>query len=411
MTATTTASSRDGAIIGLVGVAHYFSHLMQLALPPLFLILHAEFAVSYTELGLIVTLFYVASGVGQAGAGVLVDRFGAPPLLTGGLAAISLGTLLAGLAMSYWMFLPLAVLAGLGNSVFHPADLSILSHRVNEKRLGRAFAAHGLTGVLGYASSPVVVTSIAAFAGWRAALIAIGAAGLVVALLIHLNRRLLDYPGRHAAEATAHRAGPRPTYWSVIGSPVIIMAFAYFTLTAFAGNGLQAFGITAFTSGYGLSMSAATMCLTSFLVANVLGMMAGGFLAERTERHDYVAMFGIAAGSAFMLLVTATPAIVAVILPAMGIAGFAYGLTAPSRDVLVRRSAVGVGMGSVFGFVYSGFDIGSAVAPLLLGAMIDRHLPRVVFLILAVAFALAAPSVMQFRRPRTRPAPRLSPAE
>ena len=137
---------RDVAVTALVGVAHYSSHVMQLALPPLFPILHDEFALSFTQLGLIVTLFYIASGLGQAAAGILVDRYGAQRLLVAGITVLSLSILMAGMVTAYWMLLPLALIGGLGNSVFHPADLSILSHRVSEGRLGRAYAVHGVAG-------------------------------------------------------------------------------------------------------------------------------------------------------------------------------------------------------------------------------------------------------------------------
>lgn len=407
MSAAASAQSkdRDTRIIALVAAAHCSSHVMQLALPPLFPILHGEFGVSFIELGLIVTLFYTASGLGQALAGVLVDRYGAHRLLVGGLAILSLAIALAGLVTSYWMLLPLALVAGLGNSIFHPADLSILSHRVSERRLGRAFAVHGLAGQLGFATSPVVVTAIAAYGNWHAALVVFGIAGLVVAAVLHVNRALLVY-GRPTealpqASATRRRSG----YLAVIGSPVVVMAFTYFVLTAFAGTGVQTFAITALTSGYDLALGTATLGLTAYLVGSSCGMVFGGLLADRTQQHHRVAMSGMIVVSALMLLMAGVPALALVILPVMTIAGVASGITGPSRDVLIRRAAPGAGMGSVFGFVYSGFDLGSCTAPLLFGALLDHRVPHAVFLAIATAFALAAPTVMQVRRRIAPPAP------
>ena len=407
MSAAASAQSkdRDTRIIALVAAAHYSSHVMQLALPPLFPILHSQFGVSFTELGLVVTLFYTASGLGQALAGVLVDRYGAHRLLVGGLAILSLAIALAGLVTSYWMLLPLALVAGLGNSIFHPADLSILSHRVSERRLGRAFAVHGLAGQLGFATSPVVVTAIAVYGNWHVALIVFGIAGLVVAAVLYANRAMLAYDRR--GEGFAHAStSPRPArYLGVIGSPVIVMAFGYFVLTAFAGTGIQTFAVTALISGYDLALGAATLGLTAYLVGSSCGMVFGGFLADRTQMHHRVAMAGMAVVSALMLLMTGVPALALVILPVMTIAGVANGITGPSRDVLIRRAASGAGMGSVFGFVYSGFDLGSCTAPLLFGALLDHRAPHAVFLAIAIAFALAVPTVMQVRRRIAPPAP------
>jgi MFS family permease len=401
---TSGTGQQDGVVIALVAAAHYSSHAMQIALPALFPILHHEFGASFTELGLVITLFYAVSGLGQALAGVLVDRYGAHRLLVIGLAALSVGIALAGLASSYWVLLPLAVIAGLGNCVFHPADLSILSHRVREDRLGRAYAAHSIAGSLGYATPPVAVVAIATYANWHIALLAVGLAGLAFAGILHASRAVLVYDTRtEAAESTG--APSRPAgYFALIGSPVVLLAFVYFALTAFAGIGIQTFAVAALTAGYDLALHAATLGLTAYLVGSACGVMLGGLLADRTRKHHWVATGGILAASALMLLLANLSGLAVVIVPVMAAAGMANGLTAPSRDVLVRRSVAGAGTGSVFGFVYSGLDLGSATAPLILGALLDRHASHAVFLAVAGAFALAAPTVMQIRHRPRRPA-------
>src|SRR6266849_3811979 len=385
MSAPAQSLRRDTAVMTLVGFAHYTSHVLQLTLPPLFPILHDEFGVSFTELGLIVTVFYVASGLGQAAAGVLVDRYGAQRLLLGGLTLLSAAVALIGLAPSYWVFLPLALVAGLGNSVFHPADLSILSHCVSGSRLGRAYAVHGVSGTLGYATAPVLV------------------AGLAVALVLYVNRHLLVYAqvlSARPAEAGQRRLG----YLKVVGSPVVLMAFAYFAMTAFAGSGIQTFSITALVSGYGVALQVATLGLTGYLVGSAGGMVLGGFLADRTRQHHRVAMSGIATAGTLMLLMSAIADHALAVVPVMMLGGIANGITAPSRDVLIRRAAAGAGMGSVFGFVYSGFDLGSSTAPLLFGALLDHQAPHAVFVAIACAFALAVPTVMEVQhRAAARP--------
>lgn len=392
---------RDAAVMTLVGLAHYMSHVMQLALPPLFPILHTEFGVGFTELGLIVTLFYVASGLGQAGAGVLADRYGGQRLLVAGLTLLALAIALAGTVASYWMLLPLALVAGLGNSVFHPADLSILSHRISESSLGRAYATHSIAGTLGYATAPVLITALAAYGSWRLALGVVGSAGVCVALALHLGRSRLIYAPSLAARP-AEAGQRRPRYLQVVGSPVVLMAFAYFAMTAFAGSGLQTFSITALASGYGVALKVATLGLTFYLVGSAVGMVLGGFLADRTRHHHRVAMGGIAIAATLMLLLSAVAGYALAVVPLMMLAGIANGSTAPSRDVLIRRAAAGAGMGSVFGFVYSGFDLGSSTAPLLFGALLDHHAPHAVFVAVACAFALAVPTVMQVQHRAAR---------
>ncbi len=399
----------DTAVMALAGSAHFSSHLMQLALPPLFPILNVEFGVGFTRLGLIVTLFYIASGLGQAAAGVLVDRYGAHRLLIGGLTAMSAAIGLSGLAPGYWALLPLAVIAGLGNSVFHPADLSILSHCVSAQRLGRAYAVHGIAGGFGFATSAALIVGVTAFAGWRVALLVVGAIGLTVAAVLFANRARLVYVPRQAARASS-ASHPLAAYLAIVASPVVLLGFAYFALTALAGTGVQTFAISALTEGYGLPLGTATLGLTIYLVGSLCGMVFGGILADRTDNHHRVAMTGIVIVAALMLVIGILPGLGLVVLPVLFVAGIASGTTSPSRDVLIRRAAldVGAGTGSIFGFVYSGLDLGSSIAPLIFGILVDYHAAQAVFLVIAATFALAAPTVMQVqssaRRQRTVPA-------
>jgi MFS family permease len=265
---------------------------------------------------------------------------------------------------------------------------------VSESRLGRAYGAHSIAGALGYASAPVLITALAAYGNWRLALGIVGSVALGVALALYLSRSRLTYGLSHAARPA--EAGRRQLgYLQVVGSPVVLMAFAYFAMTAFAGSGLQTFSITALVSGYGVVLKVATLGLTGYLVGSAGGMVLGGFLADRTRHHHRVAMSGIAVAATLMLLLSAIAGYALAVVPVMMLAGIANGITAPSRDVLIRRAAAGAGMGSVFGFVYSGFDLGSSTAPLLFGALLDHRAPHAVFVAIACAFALAVPTVMQ----------------
>lgn len=393
-----TRTNRDGAVISVVAVAHFASHVMQFALPTLFPLLHREFGVDYFDLGVVATCFFIASGFGQSAAGVLVDRLGAHRLLVAGLVFLAVGIGLTGLAPHFWMLLPLAIVAGLGNSVFHPADLSILSHRVSERRLGRAFACHGIAGSLGFAASPILVAGLASATNWRIALVVLAVATAIIALLVQSTSGILSY---HSG-APRRRADGAPRYLEVIGTPVVVLAFAYFALTAFAGTGIQTFGVAALQSGYALA-ALAPVAITCYFAGAATGMVAGGFLAERTDHHHRVAMGGLVVTSALMLAIAATTAVAWAVVPTLlVVAGIANGITAPSRDVLVRRAASGAGMGSVFGFVYSGFDLGSSTAPLVFGTLLDHRAPHLVFVVAALAFLVAVPTVMQVQHQSRR---------
>lgn len=389
--------AQEVSTIGAVGVAHFCSHLLQLALAPLFLMMREDLGASFFALGVLLSVFYLCSGVGQVVAGILVDRFGADRLLLAGLLLQGIATAAMGLAPHYAALLPLAALAGLGNSVYHPADLSILSHRVAPQRLGRAFAAHVIAGSIGFALSPLVSAAIGTAHGWRAALIAMGGGVVVLGLILLATRGALrvEHGAAHRAEAGAARA---PGFLAILVMPVVLTAFVYFLLTSVALSGIQSFSIVALQEGFGATVALATLAVALFQAGNTTGVAFGGHLADRTSRHHVVAMAGLAAGSTFALLAAVLTVPPTVTVGLIILVGASMGITTPSRDVLVRAVAPAGATGKVFGVVYSGYDIGSLLGPLMFGLMLDHHLPRLVFLGSAVPLGLAVLTAFAVRR-------------
>ena len=385
---------RDVKVIGLIGSAHCLSHFFQLVLPPLFPLLKAEFDVSYTTLGALVSVFYVASGLCQFGAGFAVDRFGARPVLLGGIGLLAGGTLIAGLMPDvFWLF-PLVFIMGVGNGVFHPADFAVLNANVALRRLGHAYSAHGIGGSLGYALAPVVSYGVGSMIGWRQALVVLGAVGLVALAALATQR--------HALASRAHDAVvPRHTLagsLELFRQKAIVLCFLFFAVLTLATIGIQTFAGTALNAAYGVPMALATSALTAYLLGSTTGILAGGFLAAHTARHDRVAASGLFAGAALMLLVGAMPAAAGFVIALFAITGFALGATGPSRDMIVRGATPPGASGRVYGFVYSGLDLGSTIAPVAVGTLLDHGEPRVVFVAVAVCLFLAIGTVLQVRR-------------
>jgi MFS family permease len=302
------------------------------------------------------------------------------------------------------------VLAGLGNSVYHPADLTILSHRVGKAWLGRGFAVHAMAGSIGYAITPAIIGPLAVATDWRFAIAAAGAVGVAYAVVLFVGRRALETAAdaRKAGAEAAAATAPVP-FLRVLTMPVIVLAFAYFALSSFANNGLNSFGVAALTSGFGLALTGAALVVSLTQSGNVLGTIIGGFLADRTSRHHVVAMAGMAAGAALFTAAALLPVDIASRTILFMLASLSTGITQPSRDVLVRQAAPTGALGKVFGVVYSGFDLGSLVAPLVYGTMLDNHHPQLVFVAMAAAYTIAIPTVLGVsRQPRStaRPAGR-----
>ena len=397
--------SRDARIIGLVGSAHFFSHFFQLALPPLFPVLKDALEVPYVALGFVMSVMYAASGVGQTVSGFLVDRFGAARVLVSGMALFAGAIAAAGLAPSYWVLLPIAVAAGLGNSVFHPADYSIFNASVDARRLGRAYSVHSIGGNLGWTVAPAVIVTLAAHTSWRTALVTVGGVGVVAALLLSTQAHTLADDRRAAAPREAEAAGGLAADIRLLMVAPVLAAFAYFTLLATSLIGIQTFSVTAMVALYGAPLALATGALTAFLLGSSAGILLGGFLADHTRRHDLVAGGGMLAG-ALLAFVLATGGLALAALPVvMAVTGFALGVTSPSRDMLVRQATPRGASGKVYGFVYSGLDLGSSLTPLLFGWLLDRGEPRSVFVVSAVFMLLTITTVVQVRRHGRRPVP------
>ena len=373
----------DASVIAVVGTAHALSHFCQLALAPLFPLIREELGVSYATLGFVVMLFYAGSAILQPFAGFLVDRVGGRGMLLGGVGLLTVGALVMSAADGIALLGFGAALMGIGNSVFHPADMSILNGRVSPPRLGYAFSAHGIAGFLGFAAAPVFTASVAAAYGWRAALLATGALGLAALLMLLANAHQLHVvhgaPKKQAAAWDARVLLARP----------VLMCFAFFAIWGGAYAGLANFAITAMQLQFGAGPALASAALTTYMLANAVGMLAAGVFAVRLGRHELVAATGLTC-AALMVLVVATGAIPAAALPlALGAAGLGAGFTYPSRDLIVRASTPPGAAGRVYGFVYSGIDLGVLVTPMFYGMLIDSGAPQGVFYTI-FGFAVAA---------------------
>jgi MFS family permease len=388
----------DASLRTLAGIstAHWVSHFHMFVPPMLFPFLKQQLGVGYIELGFALTVFAVTSGLTQAPIGYLADHIGARKVLLMGLTLGGCALMMLGLHLSYSWLIASAVLLGLANSVYHPANYAILSEHMDEARMGRAFSIHTFAGFLGGAVAPAVVAGLLTTVGGQGALIVTGAVGPLVALLLIV----VGIPDASAADRKVD--GVHAPRQSII-TPTLMVLTVFFTLLSLSNAGIGNFGVVALMSGYGASFSAANIALTAFLGASAAGVLAGGFLADHTTRHGEVAAacFGI---NAVIVLVIATIDLPAALLTtAMGTAGFLGGVIAPSRDMLVRAAAPPGAAGRAFGIVSTGFNIGGIISPLLYGWIMDQNLPHwvfgtsVVFMVLTVLLALTTDRSPQVR--------------
>ncbi|HEY7723718.1 MAG TPA: MFS transporter [Anaeromyxobacteraceae bacterium] len=400
---------RDAEVIGLVGLAHATSHFFHLMLPALFPWLMRDFGLGFVEVGSLVTAFFVVSGAGQAMAGFAVDRLGSLRVLACGLSLFAVAAVALSLAPGYPVLLGAAAVAGLGNSVLHPADFTLLNRRVSAGRLGHAFSVHSLSGNLGWAVAPVFFTGVAAAAGWRAAAAAATAVSIAPVALLLARRKVLAGPAE-AEPAPGPGPAPRPvSTFAFLGVGAVWMCFLFFLVSTMAFGAIQNYGPAVLQRVYGLSLASAARALTLYLLGAAGGVLLGGVLASRSQVHERL-VAGSLGLAALLALVLAGGGVPALAVGAwFALIGFSTGFASPSRDLLIRRAALersGRGaFGRIYGFVYSGLDVGLSVAPILFGRLMDRGMSRAVLggvaalQVLAVLAALRVGSATARRAP------------
>ncbi len=391
----------DVRTISLIGLAHGSSHFFHLLLPPLFPWLIKDFGYSYAELSVLVSLFFIVSGTGQALAGFAVDRFGARPILFAALTSFAVAGLIASTATGYSMLLAASFFAGLGNAPFHPVDFTILNKRVSQQRIGHAFSVHGLSGNIGWALAPLFMAGITTATGsWRTACFCGALWAVAVLVIMVLNRDALDDRAAPADAAAAPKTAASAAAvaqehpMAFMKLPSVWLCFSFFFWSTCALSAIQSFASPAMQAMYGLPLSVTALIVTGYMLCGAAGMVVGGFLVGRVQRLEKVISICML-GSALLLLIVGTgwlPGMVAVVVASL--AGLGTGLAGPSRDMLIKRAAPPGATGRVYGTVYSGLDLGFCLAAPVFGYMLDHQMNNTVFYGSAIALALSVVSAV-----------------
>lgn len=388
-TAASVPLARDVRPIALIGLAHGTSHFFHMLLPPLFPLFVRDFDVSYAQLGLLVSVFFLVSGIGQAMAGFVVDRYGARPALFAALSCFVLAALTTSMAQGLGGLVLAAALAGLGNSPFHPVDFTILNRRVSAARLGHAYSVHGISGNMGWALAPVLLLGITAATGsWRTAVLMAGVWAAIVLVIMLWCREDLNDGAMSVKVSSSHDGQPsdaskrveREHPLAFLKLPSIWMCFSFFFWTTAALSAIQSFASPALQQLYGLPISLASTVITGYMACGIVGMVMGGFLVARTMHLERVIAVCLVLSAACLVLVASQVLSPMAALVVASAAGFGTGLAGPSRDMLIRLAAPPGATGRVYGTVYSGLDVGFAAAAPFFGALIDRGQPKWVFL-------------------------------
>ncbi len=391
---TISVPARSAKVIGLVSTGHFFSHFYMLLLPPLFPMLRDVYGVGFTELGLVIAAFSLTTGLTQVPVGFLVDRYGARGILIGGLMLESLAIGLVGLFPFYGALLALMVLAGLANAVYHPADYAILTASVHRARMGRAFSIHTFAGYLGAAVAPVTMIFLMTLTDWRTALVTCAVSGGAIATLLALNSDvLLNTTRPRRVGAPAENAGAHGGLRLLFSAP-ILLGLLFFTGLSIAGHGMSEFSVSALNLIYDAPLTQAGAVLSAYLFISPVGVLLGGWIADRTARHDLIGAICLVLMASAIFLIAAVTLPLAAIALLFALAGLFNGILAPSRDMMIRAVTPAGEMGKVFGFVSTGYNVGGILGPVMFGYLLDNADPTLLFWTVGLISLLTVATVL-----------------
>jgi len=364
----------NGLIVTNVSSAHFISHFHILTLPPLMPFISSALGIGITELAVLLSLFNLTTTVLQTPAGILTDRVDAAKLLIGALVLAGAAFALVPLMPHYWVMVIAFIAAGAANAIYHPADYAILSEKIAKRTLGRAFSIHSFSGFFGSAVAPITMVYIASQLGWEAGFWLSAVLAFAVALLLILCRSSLrcDHTTRKVETKADGTPAEVVSSRSLLTSPALLNNTLVWALLGLGGIGVQSYAALTWYELHKVSLDFANLALSAFLLTMAFGVLLGGVIATKTDRHNLVAGLSLG-GTGVMLVISglfAMPEAVLLIVAAIG--GLCNGIALPSRDIIVKSSVPSGAYGRAFAIVSTGLSVGGIIAPLVFGVMLDK---------------------------------------
>ncbi len=388
--------SQSVRILTLISTGHALSNFYVLCIPALIPFLKLEFGVSYALLGALLSVRAITSGLFQIPMGYMVDRLGGKRVLISGLFMLSLSFLLFAFIPSFWWAMPLMVLFGIGIATMRPSNYTILNASISPSWIGRAFGINMFAAHAGRAVAPPLIVSIAIFWDWRVAMFTAGALGIVVATTLTSQWRIVrdDVVRPQKTHDLSFLQEIRS-----LASGSLFVLFIFFIFNALTTHGVHSFTVAALAELRETPLTVASGALTGYLVASALGVLAGGFLVDRTPRHTLIAVAVMLASGALFVLIGSVNMSIALIIIAMSVAGALQGVLRPARDMLMRAVIPLESFGKAIGMVATGAAIGGAAAPIIFGWILDTGHASWLFYVLAACLVIC---IITIAIPKTR---------
>ncbi|MGE3148481.1 MAG: MFS transporter [Pseudorhodoplanes sp.] len=377
---------REAKVISLIGVGHFMSHLYLMLIPTFLPLIKTELGINYTMMSSVLAAYGLAAALSNVVMGFVVDRFGAPFVLAIGMAVGAMAIVLIGFSTTYWQLVVLMLIYGIGDSVFHPADYAILGNNVSPSHVAKGFAIHNFTGMLGFAVTPIAATTLSLWIGWHKVMIVFGMVGLFLSLFVLLNQRLL----RSEVHAVAKKSddGTQESGWKILLRRPVLLCLGVFIGLGLFGTGLRDYSVTILHLIYSADTLEVTPIVSGFLTATLFGVLAGGWLADKSRKPELITCSVLAVFAIALMTISFVHPPLPLVAVIFAILGFGSGMIYPSRDMLLRAIVPARDIGKAFGFASFGMGVAALVASLTYGFILD-HFSAATALMTIGLFALA----------------------
>lgn len=359
-----------------IGLAHFVTHLLEFALPPLYPLVMEEFLLSYSEIGVLSSAVVITMFLFQTPVGHFSDRWGRKLLLLSFLGLLTGSTFFTGGSQTFIHLLIFQVLVGIGASAYHSAGMALASDIAPRQRIGRFMAVQGIGGTSGVAASPLIVSFLGALLGWR---MAIKGISLAAVPLLFCTWWLLKNAG----------GKPKSIMKDTIVLPkkVILFILLGFILQGFVFRGLISFFPTYMVDIHKSSLAWAGSLTSLLFAGGAIAELVGGEWADRTEKLNVVVIsYGVRCLLFYLITVVYQEEILIVLIFGFG---FLQGLSIPAMVSLMREMSPPDSTGRSYGAIFSVSTLTGFFSPLVIGYTADVYDLGFSFSLLTVALGLA----------------------
>jgi len=360
-------SDEEHRILLITSPGHFFTHFFTLTFPAITMPLTVAFGMPLEQVVKLSFYMYMLYGVLALPVGLLADRWRAKPMIVAGVLLMGIGLIAAGLSRTPLMMTLALAAVGVGASVYHPAGIALISHTVRLR--GLALGVNGVFGSLGIALAPLITGLLAWAFGWRAALVTLGAVGLITAAILHRVR----------VDETIRPHAKREELHGLVNPWTLLFLFAAVTLggMVYRGNMLllpaymelkttflaDLLARLPLPEGRSTPTLAAGILASVVMFAGLFGQLVGGKLADRYElRRAYLWFHALSLPGVLLMAFTGD---VALVLCAGAYGFFSFGMQ-PIENSLVAAITAPRWRSTSFAvkFVLN-FGLGSAAVQLI----------------------------------------------